>query len=144
LRSTQEILRGDRLTPTADTAVPSYSPHSTDKNVTGTIISILNGVGSGAQYSIITVDLGKRDGIEVGHVLAILNKGATVSTADPLGQTSQTATGAGEGTQIGSTVRLPDERNGLSFVFRVFDKVSYALVMSTRRPVQVGDVIQTP
>jgi len=143
LRSTQEILRGDRLTPTADAVVPSYSPRSPDKNVTGAIISLLNGVNTGAQYSIITVDLGKRDGMEVGHVMAILQKGATVSTKDPLGQTKQTAAGS-DGTQIGSTVKLPDERNGLVFVFRVFDKVSYALVMSTRRPIQVGDVIQTP
>ena len=144
LRSTQEIFRGDRLTPTADAAVPSYSPHSTDKNVTGTIISLLNGVDTGAQYSIITVDLGKRDGMEVGHVMAILRKGATVSTDDPLGQTKQTAASSTDGVQIGNTIKLPDERNGLVFVFRVFDKVSYALVMSTRRPIQVGDVIQTP
>ena len=144
LRSTQEIVRGDRLTPTADMAVPSYSPHSTDKNVTGTIISLLNGVDTGAQYSIITVDLGKRDGMEVGHVLAILRKGATVSTDDPLGQTKQTAASATDGVQIGRTVKLPDERNGLVFVFRVFDKVSYALVMSTRRPIQVGDIVESP
>ena len=144
LRSSQEIFRGDRLTPTNDTAVPSYSPHSTDKNVAGTIISLLNGVDTGAQYSIITVDLGKRDGMEVGHVMAILSKGATVSTDDPLGQTKQTAATATDGVQIGSTVKLPDERNGLVFVFRVFDRVSYALVMSTRRPIQVGDVIQSP
>ena len=143
LRSTQEIFRGDRLTPTTDAVVPSYSPRSPDKNVSGTIISLLNGVNTGAQYSIITVDLGKRDGMEVGHVMAILQKGATVSTVDPLGQTKQTAASS-DGTQIGSTVKLPDERNGLVFVFRVFDKVSYALVMSTRRPIQVGDVIQTP
>ena len=143
LRSTQEIFRGDRLTPTADAVVPSYSPRSPDKNVSGTIISLLNGVDTGAQYSIVTVDLGKREGMEVGHVMAILLKGATVSTIDPLGQTKQTATGS-DGAQIGSTVKLPDERNGLVFVFRVFDKVSYALVMSTRRPIQVGDVIQTP
>ena len=144
LRSTQEIFRGDRLTPTADTTVPSYAPHSTDKNVTGSIISLLNGVDTGSQYSIITLDLGKREGMEVGHVMALLSKGATVSTDDPLGQTKQTAASSTDGVQIGSTVKLPDERNGLVFVFRVFDKVSYALVMSTRRPIQVGDVIQTP
>jgi nucleoid-associated protein YgaU len=144
LRSTQEIFRGDRLTPTADTAVPSYSPHSPDKTVTGSILSMLNGVDTGAQYSIIAVDLGKRDGMEVGHVMAILRKGATVSTVDPLGQTTQTAPASADGAQIGSTVKLPDERNGLVFVFRVFDKVSYALVMATRRPIQVGDLIQTP
>ena len=145
LRSTQEINRGDRLTPTADTAVPSYSPHSPDKNVSGAIISVLNGVDTGAQYSIITLNLGKRDGMEVGHVLATLRKGAVVSTADPFGQANQwTATTPDAAALPGGTVKLPDERNGLVFVFRVFEKVSYALVMSTRRPLQLGDVVQTP
>ncbi len=145
LRSTQEIIRGDRLTPTLDTAVPSYSPRSPAKLVTGAIISVLNGVDTSAQYSIVTLDLGKRDGMEVGHVLATLRKGATVSTDDPLGQVALPATsGSDAGTQSSGTVKLPDERNGLVFVFRVFEKVSYALVMSTRRPMQLGDVVQTP
>ena len=94
LRSTQEIIRGDRLTPTLDTAVPSYSPHSPATTVTGAIISVLNGVDTSAQYSIVTLDLGKRDGMDVGHVLATLRKGATVSTADPLGQVAPPATSA--------------------------------------------------
>ena len=144
LRSTQEINRGDRLTPTADSAVPSYSPRSPAKMVSGSIISVLNGVDTGAQYSIVAIDLGRRDGMEVGHVLATLRKGLVVSTADPLGQATQPATTATDATTFGSTVKLPDERNGLVFVFRVFEKVSYALVMATRRPTQLGDVVQTP
>ena len=142
LRSTQEINRGDRLTATTDTTIPSYSPRSPATNVSGAIISVLNGVDTGAQYSIVVLNLGKRDGMEVGHVLATLRKGAIVSTADPLGQMASTASETG--TQTGGTVKLPDERNGLVFVFRVFEKVSYALVMSTRRPLQIGDVVQTP
>ena len=41
-------------------------------------------------------------------------------------------------------VRVPDERYGLVFVFRVFDRVSYALVMNVSRPVKPLDVVQTP
>jgi len=44
----------------------------------------------------------------------------------------------------GEKFTLPDERYGLVFVFRVFDKVSYALVMQTRLPVQLLDRAQTP
>ncbi len=145
LRSTQEINRGDRLTPAADNAVPSYSPRSPSKQVSGAVISVLNGVDTGAQYSVVALDLGKREGIEVGHVLATLRKGAIVSTDDPLGQVTPPPSASPDApAQTGDTVKLPDERNGLMFVFRVFDKVSYALVMSTRRPIQLGDVVQTP
>ena len=41
-------------------------------------------------------------------------------------------------------LRLPDERHGLVFVFRVFDRMSYAMVMRASRPMHVGDVVQTP
>jgi hypothetical protein len=44
----------------------------------------------------------------------------------------------------GRTVKLPDERNGLVFVFRVFEKMSYAIVMRATRPIYVNDVVQTP
>ena len=145
LRSTQEILRGDRLTPTMDTAVPSYSPRSPAMFVSGSVISFLNGVDTGAQYSIVALNLGKREGMEVGHVLATLRKGATVSAVDPIGQADKWTSTTSDGTtQSSGTVKLPDERNGLVFVFRVFEKVSYALVMSTRRPLQLGDLVQTP
>jgi hypothetical protein len=39
---------------------------------------------------------------------------------------------------------LPDVRYGLVFVFRVFNKVSYGLVMQTRLPVEVLDRASTP
>jgi hypothetical protein len=41
-------------------------------------------------------------------------------------------------------IQLPDERAGLAFVFRVFDRVSYALVMNITRPISPLDVVQTP
>jgi len=41
-------------------------------------------------------------------------------------------------------LKLPDERYGLIFVFRVFDRVSYALVMNVSRPVLPKDVVQSP
>jgi hypothetical protein len=44
----------------------------------------------------------------------------------------------------GGEIQLPNERNGLVFVFRVFDKVSYGLVMQSSRQVSVGDAATKP
>ncbi|MBL8519390.1 MAG: LysM peptidoglycan-binding domain-containing protein [Betaproteobacteria bacterium] len=157
VRSTQEINRGDRLTPTVEATLPSYSPRAPESFVKGAIVSVKGALNDAAQYSVVAINLGKKDGIEIGHVLSVLQKGDVVPTADEgepglvkrLGLSSLLPSAGDEskdkeGSQISNEVKLPDERNGLAFVFRVFDRVSFALVMSSRRPMKVGDVVQTP
>lgn len=41
-------------------------------------------------------------------------------------------------------VTLPNERTGLLFVFRVFGKISYALVVQANRPVHLLDQVKNP
>ena len=158
IHSNQEINRGDRLTPTLEATLPSYSPRSPDKQMKGAVVSVIGSVEDAAQYSVVAINLGKRDGAEVGHVLATLQRGAIVSTQDDVSTSkfnfglgnwlsslgSDSATKKPDETAVLSEVKLPDECNGLMFVFRVFEKISYGLVMSSRRPLKVGDVVQTP
>jgi hypothetical protein len=42
------------------------------------------------------------------------------------------------------SLRLPDERNGQMYVFRVFDRVSYALILSGQDPVSPGTRFTQP
>ncbi len=77
------------------------------------------------------VAAGKAQGLGLGQVLALHRLGATVPDA------STKVHGA-------APVKLPDERYGLGFVFRVFERVSYALVMDVARPVNPLDVVQNP
>ena len=52
------------------------------------------------------------------------------------------------GLKIGSTfaprVKLPDERTGTLLVFKVYDRMSYGLVVEARRPIRLADVVRTP
>ena len=41
-------------------------------------------------------------------------------------------------------LRLPDERHGLLFVFRTFERASYALILNVRDPVRPGDRFTQP
>ncbi|MGH8704965.1 MAG: LysM peptidoglycan-binding domain-containing protein [Burkholderiales bacterium] len=120
----QEVVKGDKLLPAGKAEVVSYAPRAPSASVQGRVISLYGSVGrvgEAGPQSVITVNRGRANGLEVGHVLALYRPGATVET-----------------------VKLPDERYGVAFVFRVFERVSYALVMHITRPVRPLDVVQNP
>jgi len=121
----QEIYASDRLVLPSVEAANTYLPRAPESNISARVISVYGGVSQGGQNSVITLNKGARDGLASGHVLALYHKGEVVKNE-------------------GKHYTLPDERYGLVFVFRVFNKVSYALVMQTRLPVQLLDRAYTP
>ncbi len=127
--SKQEVVRDDRLLPAPRQDVPTYIPRAPGKAIQGKILSAYAGVNFSGPQSIVTINRGKNDGLEPGHVLAIDIAGGEVSNRYQ-----------GEKTDY----QLPDSRNGLIYVFRVFDRISYALVMNATRPMVVGDTVRTP
>lgn len=129
VNSRQEIGRGDRLLPAPPVRIISYVPHAPAKAISGRIISVYGGIGEGGQGSIVALSRGKRDGVDIGDVLAIYRSGRTVIDRHDGKRT---------------VYKLPDERYGLLFVFRVFNRVSYALVMNVTRPVDTGDRVANP
>lgn len=133
LSAKQEINRGDRMVPQAKADIVAYAPHAPETPIEGRIIGIYSGVNVGetGRNYIVTLNRGTRDGIEIGHVLAIYRHGREVDFHDA--QTDKR-----------EIHKLPDERYGLVFVFRTFDRVSYALVMNSSRPVTPGDAVRTP
>lgn len=165
VKARQEINRGDRLMPARESAYPTYMPRAPTKPIRGVIMSVDGGVSEVGQYQIVTLNRGGRDGLEVGHVLASFRRGQLVNASgrstpvsdsrwasgmdirpnpvvpEPPGSSVAGATGV---PISAGPLRLPDERNGLMFVFRVFDKMSYAMVMRSTRPIYVGDIVQTP
>ena len=128
-----EIGAGDRLVAASPPALVNYTPRAPATDIRARVLSTYGGanaaVTAAGSNQIIAISKGKRDGVELGHVLALYSFGQTVK--DPLQRS-------------GSTIALPDQRNGLVFVFRVFDKVSYALVMSATDPIRTGDVARKP
>ena len=131
----QEINAGDRLVAAVPVQAPSYVPHAPSAQLRGRVIRIYGSVGrvgEAGPQQIISINRGRADGLEVGHVLALHSLGGTVRDTTK-GSYARDA-----------LIALPDEPAGLSFVFRVFDRVSYALVMQLSRPVSPLDVAATP
>jgi hypothetical protein len=132
----QESGKGDRLVAAGPLTLNHYAPHAPTVSIKGRIISTAGGLReTGPQY-VITVNKGRSDGLEPGHVLALLRLGRTVE--------DRTRSRKWFGADKVEATKLPDERYGLAFVFRTFDRVSYALVMSASRPVLIDDVVTTP
>lgn len=129
LTSKQEIIRDDRLLVAPRQDVVNYIPHAPGKMIQAKVLAIYGGVNFGGPQSVVTLNRGKAAGLEPGHVLAADLAGTEVSNRY-------------DGTK--TNYQLPDARNGLLFVFRVFDRVSYALVMNATHPVVVGDTVRTP
>jgi len=131
----QEINAGDKLVAAGRAQPINYAPHAPDVHVSGRVMSIYGGlgkVGEAGPQQIVTINRGRADGIEVGHVLALYSLGGTVRDVTK-------ARGAPD-----AQIKLPDERSGVLFVFRVFDRVSYGLIMQISRPVNPLDVVRTP
>jgi hypothetical protein len=133
--STQEIAANDRLLPVGQPVINQYAPHAPKSPIRGRIISLYGGFANseGGRSYIVSLNKGSDDGVEMGHVLAIWR--ARGSIPDPESARSP---------DLAPQIQLPDERYGIAFVFRVFSRVSYAVIMASSRPVTPGDIVQAP
>jgi hypothetical protein len=127
--SRQEIGVGDRLIPIERQTLINFVPRAPERAITGRVVSVYGGVDFAGSLSIITLNRGARDGVEIGHVLALLQTGETIVDRTEARR---------------EMIKLPDEQIGHMFVFRVFESVSYALVLRTTTEVRVGDRFAQP
>jgi nucleoid-associated protein YgaU len=129
LDSRREIGVEDRLMPIEHEPLVTYAPHRPARAIQGRLISVYGSIDDAGPQSIVTLNRGTRDGLDIGTVLAV----------DRSGQTVRDRTVSGK-----EFVKLPDERIGQMFVFRVFEGISYALVMTATEPIKVGDRFGQP
>ncbi|MEO7886735.1 MAG: LysM peptidoglycan-binding domain-containing protein [Polaromonas sp.] len=129
--ATKEEMRvGDRLLPEPPRELLNYLPHAPSSPMGGQIVSIYgSAVTNAAENQVVVINRGAKDGLERGHVMAILKDGERL-----LDKTDSSR----------PQIKLPNERNGLLMVFRTFDALSYAIVLSATDGVKVGDRFANP
>ena len=127
-RTNEEVRVKDRVLPTPEVVIQSvFYPSAPEQQINGKILSVLRGVTQIGQYDVVAINRGEREGIKPGHVLQVFRKGEVVK--DPVN---------------GELVTLPSERGGTVMIFKVFDKVSYALVMKAVNVLSVLDEVRSP
>ncbi len=125
----QEAGIGDRLSPVPAREYTNYAPHPPAAPISGQIVSIYGDALTAGQNQIVALNKGANDGIERGHVLALYRDGKVV--VDKTDKERE-------------KIKLPDERHGILFVFRVFQRMSYALILTVKEPVSPGDRFTQP
>lgn len=128
-RAKAEIARGDRLVPAPRPDIVSYPQRLPGTKVAARILSIDQDARMGGPLSVVSLSRGGKDGLEPGHVLALYRVGEKIRDR---------TSGSWE------NYTTPDERIGLIYVFRVFERVAYGLVMEANRPFTAGDPIRNP
>lgn len=130
--STREAKRGDLIFPINDDDYnEQFLPHAPANEVEGTIIAVFDGVTQIGQHNTVVINKGAREGMEVGHVLTVFRRGETIS--DVVTENIRD-----------DVVKLPDEQAGTVLVYRVAEKVSFALVMEATRAMHVFDAVRKP
>jgi len=151
-----------------------FTPRSGPRGAQGQIISVLDGVSQVGRYDVVVIDVGTRDGVRPGDVFEVFNGGERVRDLAGMDEfrsdwknqrfwseetwfgnhrtkgwvpegvpgpdfPPHTRASAGTGSAI-----LPFERAGALMVFRAFDDLSFALIMSASRPMFLLDAVRAP
>lgn len=157
-KAKEEIFIKDRLVASGDEGITNFVPRAPDTEINGRIIKIYGSLAEAGPQSIITISKGSADGLEPGHVLAINRFGKIIKDPefDKDKYEAEIAKKKAEGSDSDSSeknsglklepdlIKLPNERIGLVMIFRVFDRVSYGLVMQASEPINKLDAVLTP
>ncbi|RKG31122.1 LysM peptidoglycan-binding domain-containing protein [Acinetobacter guerrae] len=124
-----EVRRGDLVMFEQEAMLPTlfYPTEANQVTQGGQIIRVMGSIGSAAKNSVVTIDRGRLDGVQSGHIFAIYQQGETVQ--DP---------------KTKEKIKLPNQKVGTLMVFRTFDQLSYAYVLESSLPIKVGAEILPP
>ena len=122
IASTAGISLGDRLLPLEqDQFDPQLFPTIPQSVVTGEIISVEGGVSQIGVLDVVGINRGQDADLAVGHLLAIMEAGEVVRDRVE-----------------GGTVKLPDGQAGMLMLFKVYARMSFGLVLESKKALVVG------
>ena len=128
----QEVQVGDYLIPQPPSETIAYIPRAPDAKMEGKVLTLPSGVSEAGKLNVVTLNLGKRDRLEVGHILAAFKPAEDFANPrfsdNPL---NWIPFWPKQANAEPTTLAIPEERVALIFVFRVFEGISYGMVMNS-------------
>jgi len=132
----REALEGDRLIYIEGERSLNFAPHAPKTPIDGRIIAVADDVSQIGQFQVVVLNRGSNDGLAQGAVLAVDQQGAVLDDKWREWPWQKKA--------FGKDIQLPYERAGTLIVFKVFERISYGLVIGARGPMQVADRVYNP
>jgi len=121
--SQREIQPGDRLLRRDGAALSLYfNLQPAPAHLQGRVVGLFSGQRFAAQYDSVVLNLGLRDGLAEGLVFSV--QGGADMRSDPL---------------TGELLALPPHESAQLMVYRVFERGSYAIILSSTHPSTTGD-----
>lgn len=125
----KEVREGDRVFVELDNSIPPvFYPTPAVTTRGGTIVRVMDSINAAAKGSVVAINLGSAEGAKPGDVLTVYQKGPLVRDIK----------------DNDNPVRLPSELSGMVMVFNTFDHISYAYVLNSELPINVGDQLLPP
>ena len=135
----REVLQGDKLFPAEVDIGADFVPSApANEEVIGQVIAIVDGVHVAGRYQVLALNRGKRHGLAPGNALGVFYRGEQVRDRFDRGTSWMAYTATYD------RVRLPDERSATVLLFRVYDRMSYGLVVESSQVIRRGDFVAHP
>jgi hypothetical protein len=138
VESGREILQGDKLFPAqVDVGDDFVISAPANEALLGQVIAVVDGVYVAGKYQVLALNRGRKHGLAPGNALGVFYRGDPVR--DRYDRQNWSAFTANY-----DKVRLPDERSATVLVFKVEDRMSYALVVESSQAIRRGDFVAHP
>lgn len=150
LSNFRETKAGFRVLPMEDEALMSayFTPKPAELKTPATILAIESKMREAGKLNVVYLDKGTQDGIEPGEVFSIYRDGEEIvinNDGQPVPTMERTAyDNVVASLSSDRALKMPDVYNGKLLVFKVFDKASLGLIVSTERSVRVDDKLIAP
>ena len=123
---------GNRLLPNQEREITSnFLPNPPENEVTGTIVNTETGLSQVGRLDVVTLNLGRKDGLKQGTILGIYKVGGEIKDSFAKKKTPK-------------KIELPNERAGLLMVFETFKHMSFAIVLESEIGVVINDKVGNP
>jgi hypothetical protein len=141
----QEIKQGDRLIPSSNgQSLPAFFVMTKpEKVIDGLIIDTTSDLREFSKWDIVVLNKGFFEEVKAGHMFSIYRKSPSVvdTKRGPVYLSDASKYEKLTGGTEGEILEMPREKVGQLMVFKVADRVSFAIITSTTKPIRVGDLI---